>query len=59
MRKVIFFLFLLALSTIVGFAQQYDLVLEGGRVMDPETGVDTVRNVGIRDGRLSASRPTR
>jgi hypothetical protein len=54
MRKVIFFLFLLALSTIVGFAQQYDLVLEGGRVMDPETGVDTVRNVGIRVVRISS-----
>src|ERR1700731_3825261 len=52
MRKVIFFLFLLVLSTTVVFAQQYDLVLEGGRVMDPETGMDAVRNVGIRDGRI-------
>jgi N-acyl-D-aspartate/D-glutamate deacylase len=34
-------------------AQQYDLVLEGGRVMDPETGLDAVRNVGIRDGRIT------
>ena len=33
-------------------AQQYDLVLEGGRVMDPETGVDAVRNVGVRDGKI-------
>ena len=24
-------------------AQQYDLVLEGGRVIDPETGLDAVR----------------
>jgi len=30
----------------------YDIVLEGGRVMDPETGLDAVRNVGIRDGRI-------
>jgi N-acyl-D-aspartate/D-glutamate deacylase len=52
MRKVIFFLFLLALSTVVGFAQQYDLVLEGGRVMDPETSRDAVCNVGIRDGKI-------
>jgi N-acyl-D-aspartate/D-glutamate deacylase len=28
-------------------AQQYDLVIEGGRVMDPETGLDAIRNVGI------------
>jgi N-acyl-D-aspartate/D-glutamate deacylase len=26
--------------------------LEGGRVMDPESGVDAVRNVGIRDGKI-------
>jgi Amidohydrolase family len=52
MRKLIFFLFLLALSNNSAFAQQYDLVLEGGRVMDPETGLDAKRNVGIRDGKI-------
>jgi len=52
MRKLIFLFFLLALSTTIASAQQYDLVLEGGRVMDPETGVDAVRNVGIRDGKI-------
>ena len=52
MRKLIFFLFFLVLSTPVVSAQQYDLVLEGGRVMDPETGLDAVRNVGIRDGKI-------
>src|SRR6202790_3078178 len=46
------FLLLLALSTTIVSAQQYDLVLEGGRVMDPETGVDAVRNVGIREGKI-------
>jgi N-acyl-D-aspartate/D-glutamate deacylase len=52
MRKLVFLL-LLALSTTLVFAQQYDLVLEGGRVMDPETGLDAVRNVGIRDGKIA------
>jgi N-acyl-D-aspartate/D-glutamate deacylase len=33
-------------------AQHYDLVFEGGRVMDPETGLDAVRNVGIRAGKI-------
>jgi N-acyl-D-aspartate/D-glutamate deacylase len=52
MRKVIFSLFLLvSLATTVS-AQQFDLVLEGGRVMDPETGLDAVRNIGIRDGKI-------
>src|SRR5207244_12159629 len=32
--------------------EQYDLVLEGGRVMDPETALDAKRNVGIRDGKI-------
>ena len=32
----------------------YDLVLSGGRVIDPGTGLDAVRDVGIRDGRIAA-----
>jgi len=51
MRKLIS-LVLLAFSTTIASAQQYDLVLEGGRVMDPETGMDAIRNVGIREGKI-------
>ena len=32
------------------FAATYDIVLLNGRVMDPETRFDAVRNVGIKDG---------
>jgi N-acyl-D-aspartate/D-glutamate deacylase len=32
----------------------FDLVLIGGRVMDPESGMDAVRNIGISGGRVSA-----
>ncbi len=28
----------------------FDIVILGGRVMDPETNFDAVRNVGIKDG---------
>lgn len=35
-------------------AQQYDLVINGGRVIDPETMYDDIANVGIRDGRIAA-----
>jgi len=60
MRRLVFVLLLcplclmgfLALSTAIAAAQQYDLVLEAGRVIDPETGLDAVRNVGIRDGKI-------
>lgn len=34
----------------------FDLVIEGGRVMDPESGLDAVRNVGITAGRIEAIR---
>lgn len=30
----------------------HDLVIAGGRVMDPESGLDGVRHVGIRQGRI-------
>lgn len=35
------------------FAQQFDIVLLNGRVMDPETGLDAVRNVGITNGSIA------
>jgi N-acyl-D-aspartate/D-glutamate deacylase len=52
MRKALFYLCLLVFLTTVAAAQQLDLVIEGGRVMDPETGLDAVRNVGIRGGKI-------
>ena len=52
MRKLILSLSFLAVSAAFVPAQQYDLVLQGGRVMDPETGLDAVRNVGISDGKI-------
>jgi N-acyl-D-aspartate/D-glutamate deacylase len=44
--------FLVFVSSLLP-AQQYDLVLEGGRVLDPETGLDDVRNVGISGGKIA------
>jgi N-acyl-D-aspartate/D-glutamate deacylase len=35
-------------------AGDFDVVLAGGRVMDPESGVDGVRHVGITAGRIAA-----
>lgn len=34
-------------------AQNYDVVLRGGRVMDPESGLDAIRNVGIRGTKIA------
>src|SRR5436309_3115735 len=48
---------LLALACAVvtmTFAQEYDTVISRGRVMDPETNLDAVRDVGISGGRIVA-----
>src|SRR6266545_1797571 len=34
-------------------APTYDLVVANGRVMDPESGLDAVRDVGIRSGKIA------
>jgi hypothetical protein len=46
-------LFLLACCGPV-IAQTYDVVILHGRVMDPATGLDAIRNVGIRKGKIAA-----
>ncbi|MDH4338455.1 MAG: amidohydrolase family protein [Candidatus Krumholzibacteria bacterium] len=40
-------------AAIPAMAQTYDVVILNGRVMDPETNFDAVRNVGIKDGRIA------
>jgi N-acyl-D-aspartate/D-glutamate deacylase len=34
--------------------ETYDVVLLNGRVMDPESGLNAVRNVGVKDGKITA-----
>ena len=53
MRNLVSSLGLLLFTATLVHAQRYDLVIEGGRVMDPETGLDAVRNIGVRDGKIS------
>jgi predicted amidohydrolase len=38
-----------------GFLQPYDIILANGRVIDPETKLDAVRNIGIKDGKSPAA----
>ena len=35
-------------------SRPYDLVIQNGRVIDPESGLDAVRSLGIRNGRIAA-----
>src|SRR5262245_10107015 len=53
MRRIALLCLVLALAPPVA-AEPFDLALVGGRVMDPESGLDAVRTVGIRDGRVAA-----
>src|SRR5580658_5897209 len=46
------FLFWLLPSLLT--AQTYDIVLQNGRVMDPESGLDAVRSVGITGNKIAA-----
>ena len=43
----------LASTTPPASAQDYDLVINNGRVMDPETMLDAKLNVGVKDGRIA------
>jgi hypothetical protein len=47
---------LMLASGVATFTQPttFDLVIHGGRVIDPETGLDAVRDVGITAGRIAA-----
>lgn len=52
MRKAVLVAFVSFLTAAGASAEQFDLVLKGGRVVDPETGLDAVRDVGVRGDRI-------
>ena len=53
LRRPIKVVLVVALAAATSACHDFDLVLAGGRVMDPESGLDAVRNVGILDGRIA------
>src|SRR5690606_37547133 len=57
MKRLLYLLILLAAGVLLACqatSETYDVVILGGRVIDPETGLDAVRNVGIREGTIEA-----
>src|SRR3954468_17315629 len=57
MRRYLLFCIALLVTGAVPAASQrasYDLVIANGRVMDPESRLDGVRFVGIRNGKITA-----
>src|SRR3954453_11647382 len=53
LRPLVLASLLLTIAMSAG-AQQFDLVIANGRVMDPESGVDAILDVGVRNGRIEA-----
>ncbi len=53
--------FLLCLLPVLLAAQTYDIVLQHGRVIDPESGLNAMRSVGINGKKIAAisARPLR
>ena len=47
-------LLLASLLAACGRGPSYDIVVANGRVIDPESGLDGIRNVGVRAGRVEA-----
>src|SRR5579859_1528605 len=48
------FLAAIAFKSPVAADESYDLAIVNGHVMDPESGLDAVRNVGIRGAKIAA-----
>jgi len=57
---VLVFLFLAIGAVRVGAAavEQYDVAILNGHVMDPESGLDAVRNIGITAGEIRVISPS-
>lgn len=45
-----------ALTTVAGAAESYDVVIAGGRIIDPASDTDRTADVGIRDGKIVTTR---
>lgn len=55
MKPIIKLLSMVLMAGVIvapAMAANFDLVIKNGRVMDPETNLDAVRNVGINNGRI-------
>lgn len=57
MRLMLATIVLLGLNAAAAFAQEYDLLLEGGHVIDARNEISAVRDVAIKDGRIAAVEP--
>lgn len=53
MNRISFFVLLLLSLPVVSWAQSYDIVIKGGRVIDPKNNINSVMDVAIKDGKIA------
>lgn len=53
MKRLFFIFNIIILFDSFLISQTYDIVLKGGRVMDPESGLDAIKNIGIHSDRIA------
>ncbi len=54
MRKLLLLLLTFFSAALTTYAQNYDLLLKGGHVIDPKNSVDAVRDIAISHGKIAA-----
>jgi N-acyl-D-aspartate/D-glutamate deacylase len=54
MRSALIAVLLAIVAGSTAAGESFDIVLKGGRVVDPETGLDGIRDVGLRGDRIAA-----
>jgi len=56
MKVILLLIITILVSSETHYAQtnaEYDIVIKGGRVIDPETKLDAIKNIGIRNNRIA------
>jgi len=49
MKKLIFIVFFFS---NVAYAQQYDIVLKNGHIIDPKNKIDAISDIAVKDGKI-------
>jgi len=57
MTRALVILIVLSVARLASAQTAYDLLLKGGHVIDGRNGIDAVRDVAIKDGRIAAVAP--
>ncbi|CAN5214733.1 amidohydrolase/deacetylase family metallohydrolase [soil metagenome] len=52
-KKIFYFLLLFYFCGFIVKAQNYDLIIKGGQVIDPKNNLNTVLDVAIKDGKIA------